>query len=114
MRFAPTLPAEKELRDRFATIGIGPDGDFDADKLTPEMRPAIEGGMADAWAEFDALKKDKVDTGEVGSAPVLRHRGGSEGQLPVPDGGRGARHLRQHRGRGASTRASPTTPQAHR
>ena len=32
------------------------------------MRPAIEGGMADAWAEFDALKKDKVDTGQVGSA----------------------------------------------
>ncbi len=23
LRFAPTLPAEKELRDRFATIGIG-------------------------------------------------------------------------------------------
>ena len=32
------------------------------------MRTAIEGGMADAWAEFDTLKKDKVDTGEVGSA----------------------------------------------
>ena len=56
------------MRARFATIGIGPDGDFDADKLTPEMRSAIEGGMADAWAEFDTLKKEKVDTGEVGSA----------------------------------------------
>ena len=32
------------------------------------MRKAIEGGMADAWAELDKLKKDKVDTGEVGSA----------------------------------------------
>jgi hypothetical protein len=32
------------------------------------MRKAIEGGMADAWAEFDAFKKDKVDTGQVGSA----------------------------------------------
>src|SRR4029079_8018834 len=68
MRFAPVLPDEKELRDKFATIGIGPDGNFDADKLTPEMRTAIEGGMADAWAEFDTFKNDKVDTDEVNSA----------------------------------------------
>jgi hypothetical protein len=68
MKFAPTLPNEKEMRDRFATIGIGPDGNFDAEKLSPEMRTAIEGGMADAWAEFDKFKKDKVDTGEVSSA----------------------------------------------
>jgi len=68
LRYAPTLPSEKEMRDRFATIGIGPDGNFDADKLSPEMRTAIEGGMADAWAEFDTLKKDKVDTGDVGAA----------------------------------------------
>ena len=32
------------------------------------MRQAVEGGMADAWHEFDTLKKDKVDTGQVGSA----------------------------------------------
>jgi len=71
MRFAPTLPNEKEMRDRFATIGIGPDGDFNADKLSPEMRSAIEGGMADAWADLNALKKDKVDTGEVTSAQLF-------------------------------------------
>ena len=75
-------------------------GGFDADKLSPEMRPAIEAGMADAWAEFDALKKEKVDTGKVGLRAVLRHRRRSQGQLSVPDGRRGARHLRQHRRRG--------------
>ena len=32
------------------------------------MRQAIEGGMADAWAEFNALKKDKIDTGQVAPA----------------------------------------------
>lgn len=68
LRFAPTLPPEQELRARFATIGIGPDGTFHADELSPEMRTAVEGGMADAWAELDALKKDQVDTGKVGSA----------------------------------------------
>jgi hypothetical protein len=68
LRFAPTLPDEQDLRNRFASIGIGPQGDFDADKLTPEMRTAIEGGMADAWAELEKLRRDKVDTGEIGSA----------------------------------------------
>lgn len=68
MRFAPTLPGERELRARFGTIGIGPNGTFDADRLSPEMRTAIEGGMADAWAELDALKKDQIDTGKVSMA----------------------------------------------
>jgi hypothetical protein len=71
LRFAPTPPAEEELRARFATIGIGPDGGFDADKLTPEMRSAIEGGIADAWAELDTLKKEKMDTGELSSAQLF-------------------------------------------
>ena len=68
MRFAPAPPTEQDLRARFATIGIGPEGDFDADKLSQEMRAAIRGGMADAWAEFDTFKKDKVDTDQVSSA----------------------------------------------
>lgn len=68
LRTAPALPDERQLRDRFARIGIGPDGDFDADTLTPQMRAAIEGGIADAWAEFDAFKKNEVETGKVGSA----------------------------------------------
>jgi hypothetical protein len=71
LRFAPTLPSEKDLRARFESIGIGPEGDFDADKLSPEMRKAIEAGMADAWAEFNTFKKDKFDTGEVGSAQLF-------------------------------------------
>lgn len=68
LRTAPVLPAEKELRERFELLGIGPDGDFKADELTPAMRSAVEAGMADAWAELDELKRDKIDTGEVGSA----------------------------------------------
>ncbi len=71
LRYAPTLPAEKELRDRFASIGIGGEGGFDADALSPEMRAAIEGGMADAWAEFDAFKKNELDTGKVTSAQLF-------------------------------------------
>jgi hypothetical protein len=71
LKFAPTPPAETELRARFAKLGIGPDGDFDAEKLTPELRSAIQAGMADAWAELDALKKNELDTGRVSSAQLF-------------------------------------------
>jgi hypothetical protein len=71
LKFAPTQPAEQAMLARFATIGIGPDGSFDAEKLTPEMRTAIQGGMADAWAELDAFKKDQIDTGKVSSAQLF-------------------------------------------
>ena len=71
LRYAPTLHAEKDMRDRFAGIGIGGNEGFDADALSPEMRTAIEGGMADAWAEFDAFKKSDIDTGKVTSAQLF-------------------------------------------
>ena len=71
LRYAPVLPAEKELREKFATIGIGTDGTFNADKLSPETRKAIEAGMADAWAEFNTFKKDKMDTGQVTSGDLF-------------------------------------------
>ena len=108
LRFAPVLPSEKDLRARFQTIGIGPHGDFDADKLTPEMRSAIEGGMADAWAEFNTLKKDKVDNGEESSAEILGTAAALKGNMHR---WQAQRHLRQHRG-GRSTRASSNDRQA--
>ena len=74
MRFAPVLPSEKDIRDRFATLGIAADGDFNADKLSPEIRAAVEAGMADAWAELATFKKDKVDTGQVTSGQVFGTR----------------------------------------
>jgi hypothetical protein len=73
LRFAPTLPSEKSLRDRFATIGIGPDGSYDPDKLSPEMRAAIEGGMADAWTELKGTQ-DKVNSGELSSGDFFGTR----------------------------------------
>ena len=79
LRFAPTLPGEEDLRARFATLGIGPDGDFDADDLTPEIRKAVEDGMADAWMEFDTFKTGEIDTGKVGSAQFFGTRQQLEG-----------------------------------
>jgi hypothetical protein len=71
LRFTPPRPGEEELRARFATLGIGPDGDFDADKLTPELRAAVEAGMADAWTELQTFRKDEIDTGKVTSADLF-------------------------------------------
>ena len=74
LRYAPTLPSETELRARFASIGIGADGSFDPDALTPDMRTAFEGGMADAWVELNTFVTAKVNTGQVTSADVFGTR----------------------------------------
>jgi hypothetical protein len=57
LQFCPTHPSEKELMARFARIGIGDGRSFDVNKLSPEMRTALEQGMADALTEFAALQK---------------------------------------------------------
>ena len=74
MRFAPIMGSEKDIRDRFATLGIAADGSFNADTLSPEIREAVQAGMSDAWAELAAFKKDKVDTGQVTSGQVFGTR----------------------------------------
>ena len=52
LQFCPTVPSETELMARFAKIGIGAGKTFDASKLSPEMKTAIEQGRADAYAAF--------------------------------------------------------------
>ncbi len=64
LQFAPTVASEKELMARFARIGIGAGMIFDASKLSPEVRKAMEQGMADAWAELAGLQK-RIDAKEV-------------------------------------------------
>ncbi len=51
LQFCPMPPSEKDLMARFARIGVGAGKTFDPDTLSPEMKKAIESGMADAWAE---------------------------------------------------------------
>ena len=64
LQFCPTHPSEKELMARFARLGIGSNGSFDAAKLTPEIKKAVEEGIADAWREFAEFKKTQLDTGK--------------------------------------------------
>jgi len=73
LQFCPTNPSETELMARFAKIGVGAGKTFDASTLSPEMRNAIEQGMADAWADLAALRK-RVDAGEVTSGDMFGTR----------------------------------------
>jgi hypothetical protein len=69
LQFCPTDPSETELMARFARIGVGAGKTLDASKLSPEMKAAIEQGMAHAWADFGGLEKQmaagKVTSGDV-------------------------------------------------
>jgi len=65
LKFCPTDPSEKDLMARFAKIGVGGGMEFDTAKLSPEIKTAVEGGMADAWAEFNDFKKNEFETGKV-------------------------------------------------
>lgn len=78
LQFCPTVPSEKALMARFAKIGVGAGKTFDTSKLSPEMKTAIEQGMADAWVAFAGLKKDfderKLSSGDVfGSRQYLKN-----------------------------------------
>jgi hypothetical protein len=73
LQFCPTVPSEEALMARFAKIGVGAGKTFDASKFSPEIKTAIEQGMADAWAALAGLKKD-VEEGKVSSGEVFGTR----------------------------------------
>lgn len=68
LQFCPTDPSEKEVRARFASIGIGGGKPFSAASIAPEMRKELQAGMADAWKAFEEYKKAEIDTGKRSSA----------------------------------------------
>lgn len=74
LQFCPTVLSEKALMLRFGRIDVGAGKTFDASKLSPEIRDALQAGMADAWAEYARFKKEKVDTGKVTSGDLFGTR----------------------------------------
>ena len=74
LNYCPTVPSETGLMKRFAKIGVGAGMTFDESKLTPEIKQAIEQGVADAWKEFDDFKRTKIDTGKVTSGDMFGTR----------------------------------------
>lgn len=63
-QFCPAHPSERALRARFAKLGIGAGKPFDVEALSPEVRKALEQGMADGWKAFGDFKEKEIDTGK--------------------------------------------------
>ncbi|HUU58122.1 MAG TPA: DUF1254 domain-containing protein [Phycisphaerae bacterium] len=70
----PVQPSEKDLRARFARIGVEAGAAFDTAALSSEMQDAIQAGMADAWASLDSLQKNAIDVGKVVSGDLFGTR----------------------------------------
>jgi hypothetical protein len=60
--------------ERFGTIGVGAGKTIDINTLAPDMKQALEQGMADAWKEFGDFKTTQIDTGKVTSGDVFGTR----------------------------------------
>src|SRR5438046_9175050 len=74
LQFCPTNPSETQLMARCARIGVGAGKTMDASKFSPEMKAAVEQGVADAWADFGELEK-QFAAGKVTSGDVFGTRG---------------------------------------
>jgi hypothetical protein len=74
LTFCPTHPSETALRERFARLGIAGGKTFNPGDLPPEILQAVKGGIADAWAEFGAIKAKEIDTFKVTSGDVFGTR----------------------------------------
>lgn len=56
LQFCPPHASETELLARFARLGIGAGKAFDLDQYPPELRQAVEAGVAEVWkTDFPAL-----------------------------------------------------------
>jgi len=73
LQFCPTHATERALMGRFAKVGVGAGLAFDAHKLKPEIRQAIEDGGADAWQAYDSLEQ-QMATGQPTSADLFGAR----------------------------------------
>jgi hypothetical protein len=74
LQFAPTVPSEVDLMERFGRIGVGPGMTFDPDSLSPEIRDAIMEGMSDAGSTLDDLETTQINTGQVTSGDLFGTR----------------------------------------
>jgi len=73
LQFCPTDSTEAALMKRFARIGVGAGRIFNSSTFSPELKSAIEQGIAEAWADFGGLRK-QLETGKVLSGDVFGTR----------------------------------------
>jgi hypothetical protein len=71
--FAPALPSEEEMMDRFARIGVAPGETFDLAAFPPAIQRAIRDGVLDGQQRIDALAA-RVAAGELNSTELFGTR----------------------------------------
>jgi hypothetical protein len=64
---------EKELWDKLASLGIGPDGDFTFDALPKETQEALKAGVKEGFAELEAFVEEYTKD-PLGSAKTFGTR----------------------------------------
>ena len=74
LQFCPTNSGEKELMERFAKINVGGGLTFDHEKLSPEIKQAIQDGISEAWKELAEFEKTELGTGKVTSGDMFGTR----------------------------------------
>jgi hypothetical protein len=74
LSFCPTVLSEQALMTRFARIGVGAGKTIDVNTLTPEIKQAMQDGMADAWAALTEFKNTQIATGKVTSGDIFGTR----------------------------------------
>jgi hypothetical protein len=73
LQFAPTVPSEEKMMERFAKIGIGAGRNFDAASLDPKTRAAIEAGVKAAYEQMNERKaKVRSSVGLFGTPEQMR------------------------------------------
>lgn len=70
---SPTHPSEQALMERFAKLDIGAGRRFDPQALSPELRQAVQDGMADAWKANAGLDR-LAASGQLTSGDLLGSR----------------------------------------
>lgn len=74
LALCPTVPSETALMERFARIGVGAGKTIDVSALAPDVKQALEQGVADAWKEYGDFKSAQIDTGKVTSGDLFGTR----------------------------------------
>lgn len=74
LQFSPTNSGETELMERFAKINVGAGLSFDQEKLSPEIKQAIQDGIAEAWKELSEFEKTEIEPGKVTSGDLFGTR----------------------------------------
>ncbi|PLP98383.1 DUF1254 domain-containing protein [Cupriavidus pauculus] len=71
---APTDPSETGLMERLSAIDVGPSKTFDENALAPDIRQAMEAGIADARQDFQTFQATQLRTRKVSSGDLFGSR----------------------------------------